>query len=205
MPRTKKITKLQGEDVSLKIKAIKLEGKLDNYDNYERRDTSVFSGTSLPVEATSEDCKNIVVSVLQSKLKLIVSPQDISTAHRLNTKKAASTKDIIVKFCRRDTKENIMKSCRTVKPTNLYVNEFLTPIRQTIAYVLRRAKKECPEVISGSTTFEGKNIVWIKPARPNTPGAKNFKMVINTKERLDELCTKTLNKPLDFFIKKWDH
>ena len=114
-------------------------------------------------------------------------------------------RDIIVKFCRRDSKNDLVAASRRVKANQFFINESLTPLRQTIAFVLRKAKREFPEKISGSTTLDGKNYVWIQPPNPNAPGAKATRLAVHTHDRLTSFCEKTLGKPLTHFIDTWTH
>ena len=144
-------------------------------------------------------CSELVATLVKDKLNVMISPADISTAHRLNPRKASNKKDVIVKFCRRNCKVDILGACRTVKPTGLFVNEFLTPQRQTISYVLRRSRKEFPDKVSGSNTIEGKNYVWLKPPNPQARGARDIRVAVNSHGLLVEFCNKTLNKPLTHF------
>ena len=177
-----KISQMGNEINILKLQIGKLEEKIDENNNFERRDALVFSGSAIPNAQNVEVCSELVAGLLKNILKLNISPGDISTSHRLNTRK-----DILVKFCRHNTKVDIINACRKIKPVNFYANEFLTPQRQTIANVLRKCKKEFPDIISGSTTFDGKNFVWVKPPNPDARGAK------------------TLKKPLTHFISEWTH
>ena len=80
--------------------------------------------------------------------KVYISPCDISAAHRLSTKSSsqrAPRQDIIVKFYRRETKLDVLMK--------FFVNVLLTPARQTISYVLLKAKKDFRRLISKSTYF----------------------------------------------------
>ena len=200
-----KIAELKDEVVQLNNKITKLEDKLDDNDNYERRDTLVFSGNSLPQVHESEVCSELIPKLVKDTLHVNISPADISTAHRLITRKNTDKRDIIVKFCRRNCKVDILKACRTVKPPNFFANEHLTPQRQTIAYVLRKCKRQFPHIISGTTTIEGKNYVWLKPPNPAARGARDTRMAINTHSRLVDFCNKSLNTPLSTFISEWNH
>ena len=92
-----------------------------------------------------------------------------------------------------------------MKPSKFFVNEFLTPARQTISYVLRKAKKEFPHVISGSTSFDGKVFVWVKPPNPDAPRARDLRVEVSSHSKLMDFCTKTLEKPLSHFIQEWTH
>ena len=66
---------------SLKSKVSKLESSIDDADAYERRDTVIIAGSSIPNETAGEICTNLVTSIVEEKLKLQISPSDISTAH----------------------------------------------------------------------------------------------------------------------------
>ena len=195
-----KTTQLEHEVEQLKKHVMKLEEKIEDNDSYERRDTLVLSGSAIPPASNMENCPDIVCK--------FISASDISVSHRLSTKSSSQRtpkKDIIVKFCRRNTKLDVLNSCRKSKPNNLFVNEFLTPSRQTIAYVLRKAKREFPHLISGSTSFDGKVFAWIKPPNPHAAGAKDLRVEINTHSKLENFCSRTLEKPLTHFIQEWTH
>ena len=89
-----------------------------------------------------------------------------------------------------------MKAARTVKPDRLYINESLTPLRRTIHYVLRKARKKFPAKISGVITADGKVIVYVKPARPNLRNTRDTKFSLNTREKLEKFCNEILSTPL---------
>ena len=203
-----KVEMLEGEIKTLKHQISKLNDKIEESDNYERRDTLVLTGDTLPPEKNMECCADIVVKLIKDNLKVNISPNEISVCHRLASTSPSQKpvkKDIIVKFCRRNTKMDILNTCRKRKPEKFFINEFLTPQRQTISFVLRKARKEFPNIVSGSTSFEGKIFVWVKPPNPDAPGARDSRMAVNTHEKLVEFCTKTLSKPITHFIKEWTH
>ena len=79
---------------------------------------------------------------------LIVNPADISVAHRLGRKpdQGPDKRKIVVELCRRETKQDLLKACRVVKPRNFYVNETLTRTRSTVLYGLRQARKKYPNI-----------------------------------------------------------
>ena len=49
-------------------------------------------------------------------------------------------RNIMFKPCNRDVKQNILKSCKVVKPKKFYINESLTPLRNTVLYVMRNIR-----------------------------------------------------------------
>ena len=81
---------------------------------------------------------------------------EVSVSHRLGSppKTGQDKRAIIAKFCRRDIKMDILKSTKNVKPANLFINESLTPICRTIHFILRKARKKYPNIISGISTYD---------------------------------------------------
>ena len=206
--KDEKISHLENEVTNLKKTVGKLQDKIEDNDAYERRDTIMVSGNALPNYSDGENAAEIVCRVVRSKLSYNLTPGDISVAHRFGGKSSSQRPDhrsIIVKLCRRSLKVDLLTSSRTKKCGDLFINEFLTPMRQTIAFVLRKAKKECPEVVSGSSTIDGRNFIWTKPPGAAPRGTKDIKWCINSHARLVEFCDQVLKKPLTNFISTWKH
>ena len=63
--------------------------------------------------------------------------------------------------------KNIWKSCKVVKPKKFYINESLTPLRNTILYVKRQAKHKHPSVISICNSSDGSVVAWLHAASPS--------------------------------------
>ena len=126
--KDEEIAKLSSEVTSLKVQVVKLEEKIDENDQYERRDTLIFTGQDLPPVSTDENCVEVVKKIAQEKLQYILAPTDISVAHRMGPKPTSQRPDkrkIIVKFCRRNTKVDLLTAARRVKPENIFINESL--------------------------------------------------------------------------------
>ena len=186
----------------------RLEERIEDNDSYERRDTLILSGNKVPPVTSDENPAMLVRDLLKTHANYILQPNEISVSHRLGGKSKSQKPDqksIIVKLCRRETKIDVLKAVRAKKPNGFFVNECLTPAQQTISYVLRMAKREFPQIISGSTTNDGRNFVWVKPPNPHAAGAKDLRLRITTRPKLEEFCTRTLGKPLNHFIKEWTH
>ena len=204
-----RIQKLTNENKILHSKLEKVEEKIDAEDAYERKDSLILSGEKIPAFDNNENVLTSTVKLLKDNLNYILHPTEISVLHRLQEKKnrqgAPDHRDIYVKFCRRSVRKDILEAARKKKVEGFFINEALTPVRQTIAYVLRQAKRKFPDIVSGSTTQDGKNYVWIHPPNRNAPGAKSTKLAVHTHSRLEKFCVDTLGKPLTDFIQKWDH
>ena len=151
---------LQNELAVTKVRLSKLEERIEQNDLYERRDTLVFSGSKIPGIPTSlgstavENILQVTRNLIRENLKISVPENEISTAHRIVSKNP-NQRSIIVKFCRRDRKIEILTAARQSKVQQFFVNEHLTATQKAIGFVLRKAKREFPDVVSGSTTFVG--------------------------------------------------
>ena len=205
---TERIERLEGEVTSLQKKIKKLEEKGEKNEAYSGRDCIILSGPGLPKGSSSENCCQVALNALKSKINITVDPKDVSVAHRLGKPPTDSNEDsrkIIVKLCRRDLKSDIMGAAKAMKPSNFFVNESLTPQSQTISFVLRKARKDFPNLVSGSSTQDGVNYVWLKPTNAQASGARNVRHKISTHTSLVSFCSQTLKKPLSHYVPVWKH
>ena len=196
--RDRQIEKLTDEVYMLKTNMFRLEEKIDINEAHDRRDTLLFSGSSLPPVSDGENTSLVLITLVQEKLNVVVPNDSILVSHRVGPKptSGADRRTIIAKLSHHDLKEDLLKAARTVKPDRLYINESLTPLRRTIHYVLRKARKKFPAKISGVITADGKVIVYVKPARPNLRNTRDTKFSLNTREKLEKFCNEILSTPL---------
>ena len=191
------IATLSNDVTNLKHKITRLENTLDEEDAYIRRETIILSGTCVPEVTNGEICSNIVQKLVKDKLRIQLNDNDISVAHRLGKKPVTQGSDkrgIVVKFCRRDTKRQILAEKRNIPKGNpqstLFINESLTPRRQTILYALRQMKRAHPSIITGCSTFDGRVYAYTKPtsAGPSSAPHRNVRHLINSHESLVAFC-----------------
>ena len=202
------IASLKDKVSSLQTEIIKIKETIDDENAYERRDTVIFSGNSIPESSSGEDCISIVTNLLKNKLRMEVNPSEFSTSHRLGRKPPPQQPDrrsIIAKFCRRDKKREILANCRSSRPTDFYANESLTPIRSTILYVLRKMKREPNSRLTSCSTKDGKVYAYVKTSPNAPPSARPTGMLINSYEKLREFSTTTMGKELSTYIETWPH
>ena len=198
-----KVTELKKQVNALESKVEKLENNLDETSQYERRDTIIVSGPSIPISSSGENCKTIVRDLLREKLSMNINAEDISTAHRIGKQQRNGTEDrrnIILKLCRRDLVHEIYANCRTMKP-NFYVNDSLTPLRSKICYVLRQVKKKFPLIVKGCRSFNGVPRVFIHNKGPSTrqrsaTNSNDLGINIATKLELEMFVREHLNTTL---------
>ena len=138
-----------------------LMAEVDSNDEYERRDTLIMSGPSLPLSSATENSKLVIHTLLREHLQLNINPDDISVAHRLGKKPQASPdrRNIIFKLCRRDLASEILNACKQFRNSNgrqpLYINESLTPLRSKVFYGLRLLKRKFPAIIKSCRSQTG--------------------------------------------------
>ena len=203
MKKDDQIECLENKVIALTNKVDLLDEKLDEQEAYERKDTIILSGKNIPPSSPNENCPTLVSSLLRDKLNLVMPASEISVCHRLGAVSNSQRPDrrsIIVKFCRRDAKMNVLRSARRVKAEDFYANESLTPVRQSIAFALRKAKYAHQSIISGSTTLDGSVYVWVKPPNPSAPGARDIRHKINTLKKLEFFCQNALQRPSSNFL-----
>lgn len=207
--KEKRICELEDQVSTLKKNLSKIEERLDDSEAFERRNSLIFSGTDVPNSTASEKCSDIVCNLIKDKLKIEIPASAISSSSRLGKKPLVQGPDrrgILVNFCRSDIKKDILAARKAVKPDNIYINEHLTPIRNTIMYLLRKAKHQFRDKISGCSSLGGRVFVWVRPPNPDAPGPQqNSRMQVNTHHQLDKFCTDILHTPLSTFIDTWPY
>ena len=206
--KTEEILNLQSEVALLKKKISTLEDNIDGSDAYERRDTIIISG-DIPPENRGENYVELIRKTLKDKLKLELSSTDISTVHRLGKRPQTqgTKRNIIMKLCRRDIKRDIIIASRNQdrNSNRIFVNESLTPQRNTIFHTLRKIKRDHPNIISGCSTFDGKVIAFTKPSPTAPRTARDIRHVINNRETFEKFCSEYIKLPLENFIQTWPH
>ena len=122
---------------TLKKQIITLEEKLDDLENYGRRNTMVISGKDVPRVTTDENSIDTAVECIRNRLGVDITRNDIDVAHRLGRPQATSEdrRSIIVKFTRRVNKHKIYVACRLKKPTHIFFSDSVSKSRSTIMHV----------------------------------------------------------------------
>ena len=126
----------------------KLEEDQENINLYSRRDCLEFHG----VPETPDEITDELVKQIGDLMAVEVKPSDISTSHRLPSKRGVIP-TIIAKFARRSIRDKLYESKGKLKnrssadlgfarPDNkLYVNESLTPKARELYYQVRQVRK----------------------------------------------------------------
>ena len=138
----------------LQDKISDLESNLDNVDQYERRDTIILSGPSIPAETNTEHTTSVVVNTIKDNLKINLKDSDISVSHRLGSQKQQRNRPIIVKLTNRTLKHDLIGACIQLKP-QLYINESLTPKRKNLFNTILNIRRQHKAKFQQCYTKEG--------------------------------------------------
>ena len=84
--RDVKIDGMDNQINSMKKQIFVLESKIDDNDQYERRDTVIISGTAVPPANRDENCSEVTCRLVKDQLNVILSPLNISISRRLGEK-----------------------------------------------------------------------------------------------------------------------
>ncbi|KAK3892885.1 hypothetical protein Pcinc_003286 [Petrolisthes cinctipes] len=82
----RQINQMQTKINELENKIINLETTIDDVDQYERRNTVIISGPSLPDELTNENPCDLIVNTIKHHLHVNMTHTDINVAHRIGVK-----------------------------------------------------------------------------------------------------------------------
>ena len=185
------------ENTILKQDMCRMEERVENLEMQERRNDVIISGAALPSRRVGETMSQVVIDMLKQNMNYNLPKDNVLNAYRMGGKpnhQMAKNGTILVKLCSDSCKKDLILACKSNKPTNLYINDSLTPLRSEILYILRRAKKRVPNKISTCGSVGGRVYVWTKaPVSTN----KDSRTYINSKQHLSDFCSKNLNMSLD--------
>ena len=187
-----KIKELEGHVLRLKLENTDMRERLDELEADQRDTSLIISGESIPNSVNGENVASITQDLIKSKLNYELPLSTISAAYRIGKKPTTQAPDrrpILLKLQHGGTKNDLRRAGKTVKPTNLYINENLIPSRARILQILRRAKRKYPNKISACGSQNGRVYVWLTAS---TEGGNNTKVFVNNESKLEDLCVKSL-------------
>lgn len=130
-----------------------LEGKLNDLDQYGRRNNIRVSGIRDQENETAEESVKIVVDTLNKKIpNLNLKDDDIDIAHRIGKYEKDKKRQIIVKFQSRMKKSQVMRDKKGLKGENIFINDDLTRLNQEVFNSVRIKKKD---IVASAWTFQG--------------------------------------------------
>ena len=163
--------RLKGVNEKLEKDIRKYESKLDEIEQYSRRDCLIFTGIKED-NSRREDTDKLILQICSEKLDLNLTIEKISRTHRLISKK--NPRGIIVKFVNYHDRFHVYRAKSKLKHSGIAIYESLTTRRKAL---LDSAK----EIIGTRNAFslDGK-IFAMKGTR---------KVRINDRKDLDDLIS----------------
>jgi len=155
---------LKEENALLKKQLDEQAARVEDLDVYSRSDNLIIKG--LPEQSYAERAtdssdasrpappsaashlavETTVLAFCRDALKLDVSPQDISTAHRLKAGPRDTSRPIIVRFTSRRVRENVFRAKKMLKdaplPNRVFISEQLTKSASSLFYEARKRQRE---------------------------------------------------------------
>ena len=190
---------------SMQIQISKLEKQIDDSEASEHRDGIIFNGPAIPAVSSLENTTVLVQDLLRTEFSRNISTSDISSAHRIGSKRPNQGPDnrpIKIKLCRRDMKQPILSASKNQpRPTRLYANESLTPRRRQIFKTLRSMKRAHPELVKGVSTHDGK--VFAYTPNPNSESGRDSRHLVTDYDAMVKFCREYVKKPIDTFLDSW--
>lgn len=130
--------------------------RLNDMEQYGRRNNIRISGISHDVDKqTSEQTTKQVLDMIKHRMGVKVSTEDVDICHRLGRFKPGESRQVIVRFVKRQTKIDVMKKTVILRKSKcgVYINDDLTPLNNR---VLASVRRKAPGRVLQSWSYEGK-------------------------------------------------
>jgi hypothetical protein len=168
---------ISAEIIKLQTEVKSLNSRVDEMEQYSRRNCLKFSGICEEGsrENTDEMVLNIVNRLVLSDHEQKIGLESIDRTHRVGRqRKDGKPRDIIVKFCSYRIRALVYANKRNLKSHNknpssksrIFINEALTRQRSEIYNEARKLVRE--DSINSAWTYDGKIIVKLKNDRKIT-------------------------------------
>lgn len=194
--RDGKIEQLQRENATLRRDLNRTLERLENLETGQLRNDVLISGGALPVGNVGENTTAVAASILRTTLNYKLPNEAVISTQRLGRPPATGQPDkrkILLKLTNEQTKEDLLRSCRSVKPSGLFINDNLIPSRAGILYCLRKLKARCPDKVEHCGSIRGRVYLWLKSSNGHS---MNRRIFINSYSALEDLCAAELNVDL---------
>ena len=136
----------------------RVDEKLNEHEQYSRRNNvRIFNLPEDRKDEHSVETTYKVIGLLNTSLKLNLTPQAIDIAHRLGPYQPGRNRRVIVKFVHRQVKFMILSKAKWLKGSGIQIFEDLTQLNNKI---LACTRKKLPDEIEDSWYSNG--IIYIK-------------------------------------------
>jgi len=189
--RDERIEQLEIENATLRAELQHQTERIDDLESYTRRDNLIIHGlpetyaTALrPTDGASSAAdalnsapdlgeESMFIKFCHDKLRVPITPQDISICHRL--KKNANNdkvRPLIVRFVSRKARSAVLGARKTLRDqrAHVYINEHLSPAANKLFAEARKLAKN--KVISGAWSWNGQ--IYVKLLNSQIKLVTNF-------------------------------
>lgn len=125
----KKINNLEKEVKNLQTEIEEIREEKENMEQYSRRNNLRIFGVQ---EKETENTQEIVVKLIEEKLKYKINPEEIESCHRVSTKSTNKSRPILLKLTTNKTKNDIYYKKKALKGTKITIREDLTSHRKEL-------------------------------------------------------------------------
>lgn len=167
------LNKLKQENRNLKEACVNYENKVDDLEQYTRRNNIRIFG--LP-ESKAECIEDSVENLFRDKLNVNIPVCDIDRCHRLGKPNNNSARPVIVKFISYRVRQKVFQEKKKLKDSGITIREDLTKPRLSLL-------KEAVEKYSYKNvwTMDGRITVHV------TSRGKNYKYYITKRDDFDKI------------------
>ncbi|XP_069119362.1 uncharacterized protein [Argopecten irradians] len=157
----KTVTELQDRYTELQKSQQWSEEKYNDLEQHGRKNSiRIFGLEDTSEKETVQECKEKVVSLVNSKLKVALRGDEIDITHRLGKFVHGKKRNVIVKFTHRTKKHEILRARKILKGTGISVFEDLTKYNQD-----RLKEAYHVNCVQNSYSIDGKLFVILKDGR----------------------------------------
>ncbi|KAF9408773.1 hypothetical protein HW555_011648 [Spodoptera exigua] len=101
--------------------------QIDEMETRSRRKALIIQGVP---EKDGEDCRDVILDVVKTKLGLNLTTSSIKACHRLGQTSADHHRPLLIRFASIDNKLSVWRAKTKLKGTKIAIREFLTRERQ---------------------------------------------------------------------------
>ena len=146
----------------------KLEEKIDELEQYSRRNCLIISGIG---ETENENTDRTFLKFANDVLKAEIKPEDIDRTHRLprppgHTNGHSKPRNLVVKFTTYNARKRVYDKRTELKhlKQNIFINENLTKTRNELFYEARKMVKD--KKVKSAWTIDGNIFIRDNEDRP---------------------------------------
>ncbi|XP_042147735.1 uncharacterized protein LOC121047579 [Ixodes scapularis] len=160
-----KMVRCETQTSHLERHVIFLQGKIDDLENRGRRNNLIIHGMEeLPDESTDSLHDQLINGVFRDRLGISIT--GVERCHRLGRKVADKARPVILKLIDFREKLSVLKNCRKLKGSKIFVTEdFSLRVREIRRHLwgstaVNRANKEKVKLIYDKAVVNGKVYTW---------------------------------------------